>query len=94
MKKTIPTSGLILCWVISLTLDLAAAPEWVQQADAFVQKHCSECHDAETKKGGFDLSSLQPDLTDARAFARWIQVHDQVASGEMPPKKHTPPPAA
>ncbi|MFT4551100.1 MAG: hypothetical protein ACI9UA_003558, partial [Pseudoalteromonas tetraodonis] len=42
----------------------------------------------------FDLSSLQPDLTDARAFARWIQVHDQVASGEMPPKKHTPPPAA
>jgi len=30
---------------------------------AFLQKNCFECHDAETKKGGLDLSSLKFDLS-------------------------------
>ncbi len=59
----------------------------------FFAKHCAECHDAETKKGNLDLTSLKPDFADAENFARWVKVHDRIASGEMPPKKKARPPA-
>ena len=61
---------------------------------AFFALHCTECHDAETKKGNLDLTSLKPDFADAENFARWVKVHDRIESGEMPPKKKARPPAA
>ena len=51
---------------------------------AFLEKHCFECHDGETKKGGLDLTALR---YDAAKPEKWIQVHDAVADGEMPPAK-------
>src|SRR4051794_26200648 len=59
----------------------------------FIQKHCIACHDAETKKGDLDLTALPYDYTKPETFARWVKVHDKIASGEMPPKKK-PRPAA
>jgi Protein of unknown function (DUF1592)/Protein of unknown function (DUF1588)/Protein of unknown function (DUF1587)/Protein of unknown function (DUF1585)/Protein of unknown function (DUF1595)/Planctomycete cytochrome C len=59
----------------------------------FLERHCVECHDAETKKGGLDLTSLKFYLDDARAFDLWVKVHDRVSNGEMPPKKKARPPA-
>jgi hypothetical protein len=71
---------------------------WASVASAAVhpllEKHCVECHDAETKKGGLDLTALSADLSDARAFARWVKVYDQVSSGEMPPAKKERPATA
>ena len=52
-----------------------------------------DCHDAETKKGGLDLSTLTAKLDDATAFATWVKVHDRARSGEMPPKKEPRPEA-
>jgi len=60
---------------------------------AFFDKHCTSCHDAETKKGGLDLTSLKRDFADAENFARWVKVHDRIESGEMPPKKKPRPDA-
>lgn len=60
----------------------------------FLQRHCHECHDAETKKGGLDLTALKLDLAEARTFAKWVTVHDRVREGEMPPKKKAHPDAA
>ncbi|MEY4272736.1 MAG: hypothetical protein RL250_1602, partial [Verrucomicrobiota bacterium] len=59
---------------------------------AFLEKHCFECHDGETKKGGLDLTALR---YDAAKPEKWLQVHDAVADGEMPPakKKSQPTPA-
>ena len=57
----------------------------------FVKSHCAECHDAETKKGGLDLTSLVFDPANADAFEKWVRVHDRVQSGEMPPKKKARP---
>lgn len=54
---------------------------------AFLQAHCVDCHDAESKKGGLDLTTLSLDLSSQRTFSTWVTVHDRVASGEMPPPK-------
>ncbi len=57
----------------------------------FLQKHCFECHDADTQKGGLDLSTLKFDVATPTNHARWVLVHDRVLSGEMPPKKKARP---
>lgn len=69
----------ILC-VFSITaVSLHATP-------ALVEKHCVECHDADTHKGNLDLTSLPFDLKDRSTRERWIRIHDRVEKAEMPPK--------
>jgi hypothetical protein len=58
---------------------------------AFLQKHCVECHDADVKKGDFDLTALKFDLENSTNFSKWVLVHDRVCNGEMPPKKKARP---
>src|SRR5436190_24215172 len=53
----------------------------------FLEKHCFECHDAEVKKGGLDLTALKFDPANSTNFSAWVLVHDSVSKGEMPPKK-------
>jgi hypothetical protein len=53
----------------------------------FLDRHCLECHDPETKKGNLDLTALRPDFSDPVTHLRWVKVHDRIESGEMPPKK-------
>jgi hypothetical protein len=60
---------------------------------AFLERHCMECHDRETRKGGLDLSALKREYGKPEVFATWVKVHDRVQSGEMPPKKQARPPA-
>jgi mono/diheme cytochrome c family protein len=62
-------------------------------AKAFLQRHCFECHDTETKKGDLDLTALPWNLQDEKTFARWVKVHDRVRDVEMPPKKKQRPAA-
>ncbi len=66
---------------------MAVAAQGATAQAAFFARHCTECHDAETKKGNLDLTALKPDFTNPENFARWVRVHDRVQSGEMPPKK-------
>ena len=74
--------------ILTLLSALASAAE----PRAFLEKHCYECHDKETKKGGLDLESLG---SEKQQLDRWIKVYDAVADGEMPPaKKKTQPTAA
>ncbi|HVV74090.1 MAG TPA: DUF1592 domain-containing protein, partial [Verrucomicrobiae bacterium] len=54
---------------------------------AFIESHCVECHDADTRKGGLDLSELEFKVQDPATFSKWVKVDDRVAAGEMPPKK-------
>jgi mono/diheme cytochrome c family protein len=67
------------------------AAELPATARDYLQRHCHECHDAETKKGGLDLTALQFDLADAKTAAKWVTLHDRVRDGEMPPKKKPQP---
>ena len=59
----------------------------------FLENHCYDCHDSETKKGGLDLTALGTDLAKADLISKWVRVHDRIASGEMPPKKKARPEA-
>jgi hypothetical protein len=52
----------------------------------YLEAHCFECHDGAIKKGGLDLESVCASGDLASRFDVWAQVHDRVASGEMPPK--------
>ncbi|MDZ4402730.1 DUF1592 domain-containing protein [Prosthecobacter sp.] len=57
----------------------------------FLDQNCMDCHDAEMKKGGLDLSELSTDGADAAALKKWVRVFDRVAAGEMPPPKKKQP---
>jgi hypothetical protein len=73
----------------------AAAPICAKELPAsprkFVEAHCVECHDADTAKGGLDLTALQLDLTNTVNFAEWVLVYERITKGEMPPKKKARP---
>ena len=69
---------------------LLAAPN----VTGFVDQHCAECHDAEMKKGGLDLTTLKWDPARRENFDEWVKVFDRVASGEMPPAKKPRPEAS
>jgi hypothetical protein len=73
---------------------------WTQGASvsatpqAFIETHCAGCHDDVEKKGDLDLTALALKPEDPKNFALWVNVHDRVASGEMPPKKKPRPSAS
>jgi hypothetical protein len=65
-----------------------AAVAWSAESSfrPYLEAHCFECHDGATKKGGLDLESVCASGDLASRFDVWVQVHDRVALGEMPPK--------
>jgi hypothetical protein len=76
---------------------LSSAPQKKQPPanfSAFLDEHCANCHDSETKKGDLDLSALSFELSDASEFQRWENIFDRVADLEMPPKKKPQPDGA
>ena len=70
-----PPSWAAACW----------AAEWPASQRGFVERYCSDCHDAAAREGGLDLAALSQDLTDAETLRRWVRVYDRIADGEMPP---------
>lgn len=83
-----------LCSFIFATAVTLAAGELPKASRLFIEKNCVECHDADTKKGGLDLTALKFDPAKSTNFSRWVLVHDRVGNGEMPPKKKARPEAA
>jgi hypothetical protein len=65
----------------------------VDVTQAFLQKHCVECHDADVQKGDLNLTALKFDVKQPLNFLEWARVHDRVKAGEMPPPKKARPAA-
>ena len=63
----------------------------ITKQQLFFERHCTDCHDDETSKGNFNLTTLQMDFTNPDNLAKWKLVYDCIESGEMPPKKKARP---
>jgi hypothetical protein len=71
-------------FLLPVTL-LAAKASFQSVAQPFLENHCLDCHDEETKKGDLVLDGLTG--VNAETFEVWKSVWEQVALKEMPPKK-------
>jgi hypothetical protein len=65
----------------------AGATEPPPPVAAFLEQHCSECHDHESAKGDLDLGRTPFEPGDPRLAGLWVKIHDRVQAGEMPPAK-------
>ncbi len=90
IDKSIPLTGVL--GVLRFML-LGPLPAMVvaQDIEPFLDRHCFECHDPDSRKGNLDLTELPSDFASPGTFARWVKVHDRIESGEMPPKKKARP---
>lgn len=81
--------GFILV-VASLGLSPVRAADTIA---SFLRKHCSECHNANTREAGLRLDTLGGNFADRAAFDTWVKVHDKLRAGLMPPPGHLQPQA-
>lgn len=79
------------CTLLSLIVLLHEPRGLAADRAAFLERHCLECHDADSKKGGLDLTSLKLQFDQASNFDTWVRVHDALANGKMPPKSEPRP---
>ena len=80
--------------ICTVALATASAAELGGKLEPMFDQHCYNCHDADTKKGGLDLSALKWKPDDVENLQQWTKVFDKVERGEMPPKKKERPSAA
>lgn len=81
--------GIAVCAVLavrSVDAGESAAPD-----RAFVEEHCTRCHNDVDNKGRLDLTGLAFAPSDPANLAVWIKVHDRVKAGEMPPRSRPRP---
>ena len=83
--------SLLRCILVSSAL-LTTGAEAAADSAAFFQTHCLDCHDADSRKGGVDLSATSRELNRPETFPLWTKVHDVLVHGEMPPPKRDRPP--
>ncbi len=73
--------------VILALLFNACAGALDTQTRSFIENRCLECHDAETKKGSFNIESLIDKYDTGADVAKWEKIDLAIAKGEMPPEK-------
>jgi hypothetical protein len=79
--------------LLCLAACTAGAAELGGKLEPMFDQHCYECHDADAKKGGLDLTALKWRPDDLENLPQWTKVFDKVERGEMPPKKKERPAA-
>src|SRR5688572_14922042 len=80
--RPIPTLGALLLATLLCVEAFGAAPE----TTTFTEKYCAKCHNDVDKEGGLDLGNLAFKPDDRANFQHWVDVHDRLVAGEMPPK--------
>ncbi|GIX01000.1 MAG: cytochrome c [Pirellulaceae bacterium] len=88
VAKRVICTLLMMIWAV-VTLPQARAADPAAELVEHLAKHCFDCHSGSSSEAGLDLAELNWDLRDAATFATWVQVHDRVAAGEMPPPDAT-----
>ena len=60
---------------------------------AFLEKHCTECHNEDKQKGKVRLDNIPLTFNDVQTAERWQKVLNALNSGEMPPEEKERPEA-
>lgn len=88
MFRSHKPSATFLCLLSAvLAGSFSQSAELPKSLNAVIEAHCVDCHDDIEAKGGLDFYSLEWNWADPHTAELWVKVHDQLASGEMPPKK-------
>jgi len=76
--------------IVGFCFNTAAAD--IQPVAKILDSRCLDCHDAETRKGGINLTELlaNNNLNEPKTAALWEKVDQVAQAGEMPPKKKKP----
>jgi hypothetical protein len=94
-RETLMRSSVIVMLIVLGPVREADAADLADRAQDFFFNHCFVCHDADTKKGGLDLTALAWKPNDVRIFDQWVEVFDKVDQQKMPPRsRKRPDPAA
>jgi hypothetical protein len=81
----------LCCFVVGAATVTGAQPDMAARVTPFLKEHCNDCHTGEKPAGGLDLKKQGTDLDNPDVLRRWVQIHDRVAAGEMPPKEEPRP---
>ena len=60
----------------------------------FLDKHCTNCHDADDPKADLDLYTIKAEFDKIETVRVWQRIYEQVQYDEMPPAKKKRPDAA
>ena len=58
MRRPVAIKFLILFLLIGYSTGNMVSADPPKPGGAFIEKYCTECHDADSKKGGLDLTAL------------------------------------
>ena len=72
------------------TVTATAAPG---PLEVFFERHCYDCHSGDKPEAGLDLATLPRDFAVPETLARFVRIHDRIATGEMPPPESERPTA-
>ena len=86
-----PSFSVISAFCLAATV--AGGAELGGRLEPMFDQHCYDCHDADAKKGGLDLTTLKWTPHDVENLQQWTKVFDKVERGEMPPRKKQRPAA-
>jgi len=84
--------GRLFILLVAIVTSSAKPSDLAEELTPFFEKHCLECHDDLSSKGGLDLlTALNDGLKGTDAVHRWTRIFDRVRDGEMPPEKNPRP---
>jgi hypothetical protein len=91
-----PVKGLVIQWLLIFIgsgcgLRAAVPADLKPSAVSFFDKHCLECHDAESEKGGLNLEKIDYAMSGRAQTDLWTRIFDRIENGEMPPAKKVQP---
>lgn len=86
MRKAARVGAVVAAALLAVAATHADEPVIV----AFLDRHCTVCHDDSKAEGELNLLELAFAPEESGNRAKWIRIHDRIESGEMPPpgKRH------
>ena len=87
-RAALPTPIFVMLGaVLSAFIAPLSAQDFQKDVQPFLNKFCTDCHDAELAKGHLNLEAFKDDSRFFRDQRIWREVVNQVVTGEMPPVK-------